>query len=53
MILLGGDLFHENQPSRQTMHQTMAALREFTLGDGPLNLELLSDPRDNALQGYK
>lgn len=50
-ILLGGDLFHENKPSRATMHQTMALLRQYTLGDKPISIELLSDPNDGALPG--
>jgi double-strand break repair protein MRE11 len=32
-ILLAGDLFHENKPSRGVMHQTIALLREYTMGD--------------------
>ncbi|KDN37905.1 Metallo-dependent phosphatase, partial [Tilletiaria anomala UBC 951] len=52
MILLGGDLFHDNKPSRNTLHQVMAALREHTLGDNPLPLEYISDPFDNALGNY-
>lgn len=35
-ILLAGDLFHENRPSRTCMHQTIALLREYTLGDKPI-----------------
>lgn len=50
-ILLGGDLFHENKPSRATLHQTMALLRQYTLGDKPVSIELLSDPNDGALPG--
>lgn len=50
-ILLGGDLFHENKPSRATLHQTMALLRQYTLGDKPVSVELLSDPNDGALPG--
>ncbi|SPO32810.1 related to MRE11 - DNA repair and meiotic recombination protein [Ustilago trichophora] len=50
-ILLGGDLFHENKPSRATLHQTMALLRQYTLGDKPISIELLSDPNDGALPG--
>ncbi|CBQ69662.1 related to MRE11-DNA repair and meiotic recombination protein [Sporisorium reilianum SRZ2] len=50
-ILLGGDLFHENKPSRATLHQTMALLRQYTLGDKPISVELLSDPNDGALPG--
>ncbi|RSH77499.1 meiotic recombination [Apiotrichum porosum] len=51
-ILLAGDLFHENRPSRTCMHQTIALLREFTLGDKPIPFELLSDPMDGATPGY-
>ncbi|EJT52111.1 meiotic DNA double-strand break processing-related protein [Trichosporon asahii var. asahii CBS 8904] len=43
-ILLAGDLFHENRPSRTCMHQVIALLREYTLGDKPVPFELLSDP---------
>ena len=37
-ILLAGDLFHENRPSRTCMHQTIALLREFSLGDKPISV---------------
>ncbi|EPQ28093.1 uncharacterized protein PFL1_04420 [Pseudozyma flocculosa PF-1] len=52
LILLGGDLFHENKPSRATLHQVMALLRQYTLGDRPIQVELLSDPNDGALPGF-
>lgn len=51
-VLLGGDLFHENKPSRDTMYQTVALLREFTLGDRPISLELLSDPYGNSTESF-
>ncbi|AFR95344.2 DNA repair protein (mre11) [Cryptococcus neoformans C23] len=51
-ILLAGDLFHENRPSRTCMHQTIALLREFTLGDKPIEFELLSDPMDGSTPGF-
>jgi double-strand break repair protein MRE11 len=51
--LLGGDLFHENKPSRTTLHQVMGLLREFTLGDRPVSIELLSDPNDGRPEGYR
>jgi DNA repair exonuclease SbcCD nuclease subunit len=53
MILLGGDLFHENRPSRDCLYQVMALLREYTLGDKPVQLELLSDPDDGRAEGYR
>ncbi|OAX43761.1 DNA repair exonuclease [Rhizopogon vinicolor AM-OR11-026] len=52
MILLGGDLFHENRPSRDCLYQVMALLREYTLGDKPVQIELLSDPNDGRAEGY-
>lgn len=53
MILLGGDLFHENRPSRDCLYQVMALLREYTLGDKPVQIELLSDPSDGRAEGYR
>ncbi|ORX74305.1 DNA repair exonuclease [Linderina pennispora] len=29
MILLGGDMFHDNKPSRKCLHQSMAMLRKY------------------------
>ena len=43
MLLLAGDLFHENRPSRTALYQTMAALREHTMGPRPVSLEILSE----------
>lgn len=43
MILLAGDLFHENKPSRQSMYQAMRSLRLNCLGDKPCELEVLGD----------
>ena len=37
-ILLGGDLFHENKPSRSTLHRTMSLLRRYVLGSKPVSL---------------
>lgn len=51
-VLLGGDLFHENKPSRATMFRTMSLLREYTLGDRPVAIELLSDPKDPRMQDW-
>ncbi|KAH9847009.1 DNA repair exonuclease [Lenzites betulinus] len=51
-ILLAGDLFHENRPSRDCLYQVMALLREYTLGDRPIQVELLSDPNDGKPPAY-
>ncbi|KAG6835512.1 meiotic recombination, partial [Arthromyces matolae] len=51
-ILLAGDLFHENKPSRECLYQTMALLREYTMGNKPVQVELLSDPEEGKATGF-
>lgn len=46
MILLAGDLFHDNKPSRKSMYQVMRSLRKNCLGEKPCELEWLSDASD-------
>ncbi|KAF9955940.1 Double-strand break repair protein mre11a [Mortierella alpina] len=53
MILLGGDLFHDNKPSRKTMYITTKLLRKYCMGDKPVSLEYMSDPTDNFPDGIK
>jgi DNA repair exonuclease SbcCD nuclease subunit len=43
MVLLAGDLFHENKPSRKAMYQVLKTLRTTCYGDKPCELELLSE----------
>jgi double-strand break repair protein MRE11 len=43
MILLAGDLFHENKPTRKSMYQVMRTLRKNCLGMRPCELQFLSD----------
>ena len=47
MVLLAGDLFHENKPSRQAMYQVMRSLRENCYGDKPCELQMLSDSSEH------
>eukprot|EP00041_Stephanoeca_diplocostata_P032944 m.1073852 g.1073852 ORF g.1073852 m.1073852 type:complete len:666 (-) comp24237_c0_seq10:481-2478(-) len=42
-VLLGGDLFHDNRPSRRTMQECMRLLREYCMGDRPCAMEIVSD----------
>lgn len=45
MLLLGGDLFHDNKPSRNTVVRTMRLLRHHCLSpDGEVRLAVRSDP---------
>ena len=45
LILLGGDLFHDNKPSRHTLYRTMELLRQHCMGSKPIRFEILSDPK--------
>jgi len=44
MVILGGDLFHENKPSRSAEIKCLQILRNHVLGDRPVQVEYLSDP---------
>lgn len=46
-ILLGGDMFHENKPPRWVEHETLRLLRQYCLGDRPVQFEILSDQAEN------
>lgn len=51
MVLLAGDLFHENKPSRKSMYQVMRSLRANCYSEKPCELEVLSDASDNNFSG--
>lgn len=46
MVLLAGDLFHDNKPSRKSIYQVMRSLRQNCLGEKPCELEFLSDANE-------
>ncbi|XP_072248545.1 double-strand break repair protein MRE11 [Leuresthes tenuis] len=46
-ILLGGDLFHENKPSRRCLHSCITMLRKYCMGDSPVTYNILSDQTVN------
>lgn len=46
-ILLGGDLFHENKPSRRCLHSCITMLRQYCMGDTPIQFNILSDQAVN------
>ena len=47
MVLLAGDLFHENKPSRKAMYHVMQSLRANCYGEKPCELEMLSDASES------
>ncbi|KAK7074459.1 Double-strand break repair protein mre11a, partial [Halocaridina rubra] len=47
MILLGGDLFHENKPSKHSLVRCMELFRSFTFGDKPVLFDYVSDPLED------
>jgi double-strand break repair protein MRE11 len=42
MVLIAGDLFHENRPSRRTLYKTMEILRRYCMGPDPVPIQILS-----------
>ncbi|KAM6933265.1 double-strand break repair protein MRE11 [Xenentodon cancila] len=46
-ILLGGDLFHDNKPSRRCLHNCITLLRKYCMGDSPVTFNILSDQTVN------
>jgi double-strand break repair protein MRE11 len=47
MVLLAGDLFHDNKPSRKAMYNVMQSFRKNCFGEKPCELEMLSDASEN------
>lgn len=52
MVLLAGDLFHDNKPSRRTLHKTIEIIRRYTLGPKPVKIQILSDQKKNFRSLY-
>lgn len=51
MLLLGGDLFHDNKPSRTTVVRAIELLNKYCLGDRPVKFQVLSDQKQNFVSG--
>ena len=47
LVLLSGDLFHENKPGRRTLWKTMDILRRHCMGPDPVLFRILSDQTKN------
>lgn len=52
MVLLAGDLFHDNKPSRKAIFNVMRSLRMNCYGEKPCELEMLSDSSE-VFTGYE
>jgi double-strand break repair protein MRE11 len=52
LILNGGDLFHDNKPSRRTMYKTIELLRRYCLNSTPVQVEYLSDPAEHFQDSF-
>jgi len=46
-LLLGGDIFHENKPSRPTVVRTLELLRKYCMNDNPVHIQVMSDQAAN------
>lgn len=46
-MLLGGDLFHENKPSRSTLVKAIEILRRHCMSDRPVQFQVVSDQTVN------
>lgn len=51
-ILHGGDLFHDNKPSRETLHRTLELFRKYCCGDRPVPLKIHSDQKVNFKHNF-
>ena len=51
LVLLGGDLFHDNKPSRSTIVRAIDIFTRYTLSDKPVNFQVLSNQSENFVSG--
>ncbi|KAI8557735.1 hypothetical protein RHMOL_Rhmol04G0032800 [Rhododendron molle] len=51
-LLLGGDLFHENKPSRSTLVKAIEILRRHCLNDQPVQFQVVSDQTVNFANSF-
>jgi len=53
MVLISGNLFHENKPSRYAMHMCSEALRRAVWGPRPVQVEFRSDPNTTFHDSFR
>ena len=52
-VLLGGDLFHENKPTRTTLVKAIQIIKRYSLNDRPVGFQILSDQASNFVAGWE
>ncbi|BDA49205.1 Double-strand break repair protein MRE11 [Coccomyxa sp. Obi] len=50
-VLLGGDLFHDNKPSRTTLVRTMEILSKYCLNGSQISFKIISNQAENFVSG--
>lgn len=53
LILLGGDLFHDSNPSANSLHKCMKLLRRYTLGDKPIEFEIVNSQEASFIESLQ
>ena len=51
LVLLGGDLFHDNKPTRNTLVRAMNIIQEYSFCDDPVRFQILSNEAENFVSG--
>lgn len=51
LVLLGGDLFHDNNPSRATLGRAIDIISQKCLDNAPIRIRVLSDHAQNFASG--
>ncbi|KAG9159094.1 hypothetical protein Leryth_017551 [Lithospermum erythrorhizon] len=51
-LLLGGDLFHENKPSRTSLVKAIEIFRRYCLNDRPVQFQVVSDQTVNFANSF-
>jgi double-strand break repair protein MRE11 len=50
-VILGGDLFHDNKPSRPTIIRAIDLFNKYCLSDSPVQFQVVSDQQQNFVSG--
>jgi double-strand break repair protein MRE11 len=53
LVLLAGDLFHHNKPSRRTLYKTMEIFRRYCMGPNPIQIQILNDDSMSSKNNFR